>query len=323
MEKWKQIKVKHHYVWEYYLKNWAIDNKIFWLTTKGNVAHDSPKGMCREDGFYKVSVLDEVDVAYILEWSKQSPESLQREHRKTLEPFLLVSRLVEQIRASKIGSDELMACEEALLFNTLENHYCGVESGAKDALEGLTRGDLSVLEDKNVSIGLYSYLGHQVTRTKAVKERFFDQSLRKMFPSEELDEVIHLTEKNWWLICFLLGENIGWSLYSSRHEENLMLIKNTTDTPFITCDSPVVNIHPNNDNRLKGESPECLDILFPISPWHVLIIATSMRWNFLKGGAGLKDVSDLNGRIAASARFSIYGNTRSVIDENKKDVGAW
>lgn len=323
MEKWKQIKVKHHYVWEYYLKNWAVDNKIFWLTTKGNVAHDSPKGMCREDGFYKVSVLDEVDIAYILEWSKKSPELLQREHRKHLEPFLEVSMAIERIRASKIESDELKVCEDALLFNTLENHYCGVESGAKEALDGLARGDISVLEDKNVSIGLYSYLGHQVTRTKALKERFLEQSLKRIPPSTARDEAVRLAEKNWWFICFMLGDNIGWSMYSSRHEEKLMLIKNTTDTPFITCDSPVVNIHPNNDKLPKGEPPEFLDMLFPISPCYVLIIATSTRWDFLKDGAGFKAVSELNARIAENARFSIYGNMRSVIDANKKEVGAW
>lgn len=323
MEKWKQIKVKHHYVWEYYLKNWAVDNKVFWLTTRGNVAHDSPKGMCRDDGFYKVSVLDVIDVAYIQEWSKKSPEFLQREHRKQLEPFLEASRAIERIRASNIESDELKVCENALLFNTLENHYCGVESGAKNALDGLAIGDLSVLEDKSVSIGLYSYIGHQVTRTKAFKERFLELSLKRLPPSTARDEAVRLTEKNWWFICFMLGENIGWSMYSSRHEEKLMLIKNTTNTPFITCDSPVVNIHPDNDEVSKGEPLEFLDMLFPVSPSYALIIATSKQWDSLKGGASLKAVSELNARIAANARFSIYGNMRSVIDANKKEVGAW
>jgi len=323
MEKWKQIKVKHHYVWEYYLKNWSVDNKIFWLTRKGNVAHDSPKGMCREDGFYKMSILDEADVTYISAWSKQSPDLLQREHRKILGPFLLVSRIIEKIRASNIKSDELSAFENAFFFNTLENHYCGVESGAKDALEGLARGNSSVLQDERVSIGLYSYLGHQVTRTKAVKERFLEKSLERITPSTERDEAMRLTEKNWWFISYILGENIGFSLYSSRYEDNLMLIKNTTDTPFITCDSPVVNIHPNNNDLPKGESPECLDILFPISPSYVLIIATSKQWDCLKDGAGLQAVSELNALIAANARFSIYGNMRSVIDANKNKVGKW
>ncbi|WP_347888302.1 DUF4238 domain-containing protein [Nitrosomonas europaea] len=323
MEKWRQVKVKHHYVWEYYLKNWAINNRIFWLTPKGKIAHDSPKGMCREDGFYKISVFDEIDIAYILEWSKKSPQLLQKEHKKRLEPFLKISTAIKLSKVSKIETDELKAYENILLFNTLENMYCGVESGAKAALDGLVIGDLSVFENKNISIGLYSYLGHQAMRTKTVKERFIERSL-KMLPALKLrDEFIRLAEKNWWFICFMLGDNLGWSMYSSRHEEKPMLVKNTTDTPFITCDSPVVNIHPNNDKLPKGEPPEFFDLLFPVSPNYVLIIATSTRWNDLKNGASSEAVSELNARIAANARFSIYGNMKSVVEVNKKEVGGW
>jgi len=323
MEKWKQIKVKHHYVWEHYLRNWVVDNRIFWLTPKGKVAHDSPKGICREDEFYKISILDEVDVEYILEWSKKSPEFLQKEHKKHLEPFLQISHMLKLSKASRIENDELKACEDVLLFNTLENLYCGVESGAREALDGLARGELSVLENKSASIGLYSYLGHQVTRTKALKERYFDQILNKVPASKSRDEAIRLAKKNWWFICFMLGDNIGRSMFSARHEDNLMLIENKTDTPFITCDSPVVNIHPNNDNLPESEPPEYLDVLFPISPHYVLIIATSNRWRTLKNGANLEAVLELNSRIASNARFSIYGNVKSTIDVNKKKVRAW
>lgn len=323
MEKWKQIKVKHHYVWEHYLRNWVVDNQIFWLTPKGKVAHDSPKGMCREDGFYKISILDEVDVEYILEWSKKSPEFLQKEHKKHLEPFLQVSQMLKLIRASQIENDELKACEDTLLFNTLENLYCGVESGARKALDGLAAGDLSALEDKSASIGLYSYLGHQVTRTKAFKEKFLGQILNKAPASESRDEAIRLAKKNWWFICFMLGDNVGCSMFSSRHDDDLMLIENNSDTPFITCDSPVVNIHPNNYNLPKGEPAEHLDMLFPISPRYVLIIATSNLWGVLKDGVNIETVLELNSRIASNAQFSIYGNVKSVIDVNKKKVGAW
>lgn len=323
MEKWRQIKVKHHYVWEHYLTNWAVDNRLFWLTSKGKIAHDSPKGMCREDGFYKISVFNDLDLAYILEWSKKSPVSIQKEHKKRLEPFLNISTAINTAKSLKVENDELKMCEDTILFNTLENIYCSIESGAKVALDGLATGDLSVLEKQNVLIGLYSYLGHQVMRTKAAKERFFEQSLKKIPASKARDEAIRLAEKNWWFICLILGDNLGWSIYSSRHEERLMLIKNTTDTPFITCDSPVVNIHPDNDRMLKGEPPEALDILFPVSPNYAIIIATSTRWDYLKKCVSSEAASELNSRIAANARFSIYGNMKSVVDANKKKVVAW
>lgn len=323
MEKWKQIKVKHHYVWEYYLKNWAVDNNLYWLTSKGKIAHDSPKGMCREDGFYKISTLDKEDVNYILGWSKKSPEYIQKQHKKHLEPFVKVSSILKTIKASNIENDELKIYEDVLLMNTLENLYCGIEASARNALDGLSKGDLSVLLDQRVSVGLYSYLGHQVTRTKAVKERFREQSLKVMAPSKTRDEAMRLAEKNWWFLCFMLGDNLGFSMYSSRQEETLMLIKNISEIPFITSDSPVINIHPNNDSLPKGDPPEFLDMLFPISPSYILIISESNKWEYLNDGADIEAVTMFNARIAESARLSIYGSTRHVVDVNKNKVGAW
>lgn len=323
MEKWKQIKIKHHYVWEYYLKNWVVGNNLYWLTSKGKIAHDSPKGLCREDGFYKISTLDKEDVNYILGWSKQSPEYLQKQHKKHLEPFIKISNIIKLIKISNIENDELKRYEDVLFMNTLENLYCGIEAGARNALDGLSKGDLSVLLDQRVRVGLYSYLGHQVTRTKAVKERFREQSLKVMAPSKVRDEAMRLAEKNWWFLCFMLGDNLGFSMYSSRHEETLMLIKNISETPFITSDSPVVNIHPNNDSLPKGEPPEFLDMLFPISPNYILIIAASNKWEYLNNRADIEAVTMFNARIAKNARFSIYGSTRHVVDVNKSKVGAW
>ena len=323
MEKWKQIKIKHHYVWEYYLKNWAVDKNLYWLTSKGKVARDSPKGMCREDEFYKISVLDETDISYILEWSKKSSKYLQAQHKKHLKLFIKISNCIRLSKILSFERDELKNCEDALLMNTLENLYCGVESGARTALDGLSRGDLSVLRTEHVINGLYSYLGHQVTRTKAFKERFHEQSLKIMSPSKNRDEAMRLAEKNWWFLCFMLGDNLGFSMYISRHAETLMLIKNVSETPFITCDSPVVNIHPNNDSFPKGEPPLFLDMLFSISPSYALIISASNNWEYLNDGADIEAVTMLNARIAENARFTIYGSTRHVVDVNKSKVGTW
>ena len=322
MEKWKQIKVKHHYVWEYYLKNWTVDNNLYWLTSKGKVAHDSPKGMCREDGFYKISTLNEEDVNYIIAWSKKSPEYLKKQHKIRLKPFIKISNIIKFIKNSNVENDELKRCEDILLMNTLEDLYCGIEAGARNALDGLSKGDLSVLLDQRVSVGLYSYLGHQVTRTKAVKERFREQSLKAMASSKIRDEAMRLAEKNWWFLCLMLGDNLGFSMYSSRHKETLMLIKNISETPFITSDSPVINIHPNNDSLPKGEPPEFLDMLFPISPNYILIIAASNKWEYLNDRADIEAVTMFNARIAENAHFSIYGSTRYVVDVNKSRVGA-
>lgn len=182
MEKWKQIKVKHHYVWEHYLKNWSVNNNVFWLTSTGKIACDSPKGLCREDGFYKISIFDDADLAYIRMWSEKSPEFLQKQHAKAIKPFIKISNMIRLARTSGIVNEEMYRTEEILLYNSLENLYCGVEMGARAAIDGLAKGDISVLDNNDINIGLYSYLGHQITRTKALKEIFLSNIRIKSHP---------------------------------------------------------------------------------------------------------------------------------------------
>ena len=62
MEKYLQIKQWHHYVWGFYLKQWANGNDIYHVTQKGKIACDSVKGLSRELGFYKIKPLNKVDI---------------------------------------------------------------------------------------------------------------------------------------------------------------------------------------------------------------------------------------------------------------------
>lgn len=323
MEKWKQIKVKHHYVWRYYLQNWANNNEVFWLTPTGNIAHHSPKGMCREDGFYKISTFDDIDIEYIKIWSIKSPEFLQKQHVKQINRFIQISNVLKLARALNVSDEEYYVSEKALLYNSLEDCYCEIESGAKLAIEGLAQGDISILDNEKISIGLYLYLGHQITRTKALRDRFFGLSRKNISLSKYNEKAVELMEKNWWFLGYMLGGNCGYSLYSACHEENLFLVRNISEIPFITCDSPVINVHPEIDTILKDDAPKHLDLMFPISPKYVLMITSSSMWDYLSSGADEKSVIELNSRVASNAHYSIYGNCRAVIQSNKNMVGKW
>lgn len=49
----RQIKKKHHYVWDHYIRRWSNDDKNVWHTTsKGNISYNSTKGLAREDHCY-------------------------------------------------------------------------------------------------------------------------------------------------------------------------------------------------------------------------------------------------------------------------------
>ena len=321
MKKWEQIKVKHHYVWEYYLKRWAVKNEVCWVTKKGKIRWDSPKGMCREDGFYKVSILDDIDIDFIRFMLMKSPSSLKRWHEKNLDSFIQISNAIKLAKKLTVTDKDLLRSEEALLYNSLEDMYCKVEAGAMQAIDGLAKGDLSVIHAPESSVGLYFYLGHQVTRTKAMKDRFFKLSMESDRYPEAVKEIKILMEKNWWFLCFVFGHNLGWSIYNSRFDDKPLLVRNKSDVSFITSDSPVINVHPGNVDVANGEPPKYLDLLFPVSPEYVLMINSSSEWNYLETGADEESVVYFNSLIASKAHLSIYANNEMLIKSNKSKIG--
>lgn len=318
MEKWLQAKKQHHYVWEYYLKKWTIDGKVFWITPKRKVAHDSPKGMCRAQALYKINTLEPQDIEFIKAHFRPLSKNLQQVHIKKLEEFTKASKILDAYTRLEENSHNFKTEKESLLFNLLENYYCGVESGAKPAIDGLTVDAPRTLETQVNLICLYSYIGHQITRTLGFKQRFF-YLLEKNHTSPSAQQSYRrLTEKNWWFISYMFGYNIGCSLYRDRLNEPLIILKNTTTVPFITSDTPVINIYQDNANLTLP--PEFMDVYFPLSPQRALLICASEKWKFLEHTLTDSDVHVLNTMIAKKAHFSIYSSSKESIESYKHCV---
>lgn len=315
MEKWLQAKKQHHYVWEYYLKKWAIDEKVFWITPKRKIAHDSPKGMCRTQALYKINTLEPQDIEFIKAHFRPLSNDLRQVHIKKLEYFIKVSKILDTYARLEENGHDFKIEKESLLFNPLENDYCGIESGAKPAMDSLTSDDPHTLETPKNLICLYSYIGHQITRTLGFKQKFF--SLFEENKTSPSAQQFHrkLTEKNWWFLSYMFGYNIGCSLYRDRLNEPLIILKNTTAIPFITSDNPVINIYPGNTNDL-------MDIYFPLSPQHALLICASEKWKFLEPNLTGSNVHILNTIVAQKAHFSIYSSSKESIEHYKKSMGS-
>jgi len=123
MNKYLQIKQNHHYVWSFYLKQWASSNDIYYVTKKGKVAYDSVKGLSRESGFYKIKPLNKVDVDFIKCWSKKSPEYLQNIHMSFLRNFISRSHVLHTISDLSIKTEEVELIGRAIQYNSLEDLY--------------------------------------------------------------------------------------------------------------------------------------------------------------------------------------------------------
>lgn len=306
------VKRRHHYVWAHYLRNWDEGGGVFYITPKGKVSQSNANGLSAEEGFYKISNLDDQDVKYLSGWIEKSEEGLRKLHNDFLGDFILRSGLAAKVSGSSV-SNEIANAGTALEFNTLEDVHTSFECGALNVLNDLSIGKFQSLDDDKNMLDFCCYLGHQLTRTKFFRERTLNAVLNNLPDTQKGRFYAHLARKNWWCVNFILGLNSGWAFYSSRKKAHKVTLVNDTGIPFVTSDNPVVNMHSSVDKLQPGEAPLDMDLYFPISPRYGYMLNDSPDFNYLMGGISEADVQRFNAKITDRAHLSIYSNERSVL----------
>lgn len=306
------VKRRHHYVWAHYLRSWDEGGGVFYVTPKGNVAQSNANGLSFEDGFYKISTLDDRDVEYLSGWIEKSAVGLKKLHEDFLGDFIIRSRLAEKANESK-SSSEMLTAGAALEFNALEDVHTNFERGALNVLNDLSAGHFKSLDNDRNMLDFCCYLGHQITRTKFFRERTLKAVLENIPDTPKGKFYAHLSKKNWWYVNFMLGLNSGWAFYSSRKDSHKVAIVNNTLIPFVTSDNPVINMHSSIDSLQPGEAPVYMDLYIAISPRYAYMINDSPDFNHLAGGISEADVQRFNSRVADMAHLSVYSNEREVL----------
>ena len=169
MRKSEQIKQNHHYVWSYYLKQWANGKNIYYVTKKGKVAYDSIVGLAREKGFYKTTLLNEADIMFLRHFISTTTDGLKKAHNNVLDDFVSLSNLSKIIGQSKVDSRKLENLRKRIQHNSLEGLYSIIEKEMMPVLQNLSKGNVDFLKSSQNMIVFCSYVGHQISRTKAFK----------------------------------------------------------------------------------------------------------------------------------------------------------
>ena len=117
--------------------------------------------------------------------------------------------------------------------NLMENLHASHEKSVLPILSELADEQLDMLQDKQQMIEFMMFLGHQIARTKAFRDGVLRaQPRRNIVEIEVANAMTHA----WWFLSYMFGMNIGFSLYSSRHDTRHALLVNDTEHPFITSD---------------------------------------------------------------------------------------
>jgi hypothetical protein len=324
-----EAKKNHHHVWANYMKRWSPDNKQAYYTTKKNneIRFDSVKNIAVERDFYRVKPLTPEHVQIIKKWSSESPIDLYELHMSYLSDYLRMQHLESLYKQSGQKDEIADNMIEAWKCNGVENYHTAHENEIQETLEALANRDLSVLDNDDNMINFMQFFGQQIARTKNFKDTVsngvgnskatLDKSMQEL-----ANHITKLTLECWWFIGYMFGMSLGRSLYLDRNNDIHCLLINDTDTPFITSDQPIVNVHKALSNEIKPpEDHEC-DLYYPISPSVAYIINKSHRFPRGKVQVSVEVVEEMNIKIAKRANFHIIGNSEESLKPYRKYVGS-
>ena len=204
----------------------------------------------------------------------------------------------------------------------MENLHSSHEVEVRSVIDALVSGKISILAEGENLINFVALIGHQVSRTKSFKEAYISifPEISKM--GDDAVQVHKLIEDCWWFVSYMLGTNIGWSLYTSRRCDSHCLLINNTKTGFITSDQPVINVHPDlKEGEVIPPNDDTCDFFFPLSPNAAYMINKSDM--FPQGTNVISEdiAEELNTKVAKNAQTHIVGFDRDTVALYGKHVG--
>lgn len=324
------IKHKHHYVFQAYLRAWAQDERI-WCCRKGKIFPTNTLNIAQMRDFYRLKPLNDSEIRLIKElMKKQSPEV----QKGMMDEIMLTQRLFKTYDFSnhllsfliKIsGGIENQPQEVVEAFNTanrlrekmindpMEEFYTDIEGVGCEMIKAIKKDDLSFYYNP-IESPLQSafdtrhefifFICSQYFRTRAMKERWLkiqDDSYEKLYPDIRSEHIYpHI-------IWFLQSQCTD---YLYEKQANLTLLINTGTIPFITSDQPVINLLADYSDLQK--EVDSMQLYYPISPKRAVILNDSTLGQKIE--ISENEVDAYNRRIIAASMDSIFSNGFSILE---------
>lgn len=310
------IKKQQHYVWENYLNAWRYNEKhLFCFRKKNNkIFSSSPNDVGKQDRFYKIDNLSELELK-ILE--DAFIKSITNEHLKEvaygwLNMFKTVFTMFKFSESTE--SPRIKETVHELMNNFMEEMHTKIEFQAIPLLKELQLGRTAFFDNEENMSDFMLFLCMQYFRTNKLKQNFLKvvSKISEKLPKEWGDIDLN---KMWNIISIIFASNMGATLYSLRENYDWCIINNSTETPFITTDQPVVNLKGNYDIE---QSTEELELFYPLSPKLALLISEKKNGNSYKIDiTDNKDIEMYNEQLLIIAEEQVYSNSKQYIEEIK------
>lgn len=252
-------KRRHHFVWQYYLKPWAVDGRIA-CWRNGQVFRTDPINVAVERDFYRLRDISERDVATIRQMIHLFPSQLRDVHNTWLEMFTLPFELRRMLNAT--GQSD-RATEEALdtaLANTEEDIQTIIEEEGKSLLLALRSGDLGFFGTEDGFSRFMHFLSMQYLRTKNISTK----------TAGKLDPRLLDADSTAGVLRHMFATNMTSYFLPRRSEYAVTLLHACIGTQFLTSDQPAINTYASKVP--EGVEPEDLEFYYPITPTCAVIV---------------------------------------------------
>jgi len=305
-------KHKLHYIWQYYLRSWAKQEKKvhkIWAMVNDKIIFTNMENVAQERDFYQIRDLNIQDIDLIdnLILKKMSNE-LRKNNQTWVNLFNFIVNFRNQAMQNGI-TQELQEEFDNLIYNFEEEVQCEIEMNSKSYLDKIKSGDVSFYENEDDNINFNYFLSVQYFRTCKLKNSISDIK----HPNINIDRI-------WNIAAHIFAINMGYKMNEEKGVLHCVIMKNNTEQFLITGDQPVVNTFSSYKDDKEQLSHEQFELYYPQSPILALLITKRPEFKDITTiEMETEMVRKYNDIINNASHIQLYSNTKESLEYYKKN----
>lgn len=245
-----------HYVWRYYLRAWAPQEKVWCLRDK-EPFRVGLMNIAQESYFYEIKEMSEAEASFLEKVFDEPnhPRMLKEINQGWVKAFKQISSIKRELERNELLKGEVAQKVKDACRQSGEDLQGGIEDMGKSGLDALKSGDVSFWKNEEDRMAFQIFLCSQYFRTKKRREAVLNQTKGTAPSYVNVENIVGP-------IMHMAATTVAFSML--RKPLELFLLRNSTSEPLITGDQPVINTHASD----LGDEEEVteMELYYPISP---------------------------------------------------------